>query len=1407
MVAGQSATVKVSLPQKGDRAVYHIKPKDSLDLSGLDMTNMRIDLLGADVVLTQTKTGVTIVLAQLALYLFSKDDAPTLLGPGGAEMTPESMLSHIGKVWEFTANDYLGITSLEKSAPTESDKTAQGEADGDKSLAAKVQVAEAAAAMAKTLGQNAPQEPKPLNEDSKKFDQLLDMPQAKTGDGLFNTPPRVAVEVPDRPPEEGSGNGLTFTFEARLLQPGRSETSLSASASEVRGGGAFETAVFDDRNSAQYSQEIIDVSAGSKSSYTIYADNPTYYTDSNATRVLELTPFLPDGFLPTEITLSGLPAGYSIVGATDNGGGSWTLTNPTLNSSGLILLPVTYPTSSGASFTLTINFVASFDASSSVATPATGEISYTLTRDVEVKNIAVAADGNYYDSDGHLVWAMAQNENSTKILGGDKTLTVYGAKGSDEVYSGSGDDTLYGAKGNDILSSGGGNDFLQGGEGDDILLGGTGTDTADYSDKSGDVGIDLSVLSAGRVTAYVATVAEDALEAIENLTGGSGNDTLSGDANANVLQGGDGDDTLMGRGGNDTLAGGTGTDTVSYAYAGNGVTVSLASGAATVAVGSGDTDTLTGIENILGSAFNDTLTGDTAANLLQGGGGSDTFFYSSGADTIEGGSGINTLNLTPAAHAASLDLGVVSGGYSTLTVNGESQQIQNIQNLTGTAYADTLSGNALDNTLQGAAGNDILSGADGDDVVYGGTGSDTLDGGNGSDTLRFDDLASAVNVVMSGVGDGTATSGADTDTFSSFETVYLSNQADSFRESTGDDRAYGLSGDDSFVMVAGDSGNDLFDGGTGTNTVDYTNASNPLTLSLTTGVATGNGTDTLTNIQNVLGTSGNDTISGAFGVTNQLDGGGGSNTLSYSYVASTAITANLSVVDGSGYATITTGSGDTDYVKNFSTVIGGGGADLFAGNGSGTTFYGGLGNDTFYASAGDDTFHGEGGTDGVVYTSRSEDITATLDASGNATVSFSGIGKTDTLTGMENLMGGSGADTLTGNAGNNVLHGGDNNDTLYGNDGSDSLYGGAGNDLLYGGNGNDTFYGDLGDDTIDGGSGTNHVTYAGISQAVTIDLRTTATATGGLIGTDTFTNIQQFTGSTTGDTFYGSSGNDTFSANGGTDVVYASQGNDTYTSSEYMRYDSYTARIVANLATGVIQKDTNNDGTTDYTDTGSNIYNFYTNNYDDTVTGNTLNNYINTKGGNDTLYASAGSDSYDAGSGTDSLYYTGLSGTLSANLTLNKITKSGDSSVDTLSGVEKVYANSGNDSFLTNSSAFSSYTTLDGGTGSDTIEFTSGTLSVEATSFASVFDNMEVLDLRNATLAGGDSFAITSNDIIGLTNSSRTLSMYVTSGFNSAISASSGYTLASDVTNGSSRTVTFTKSGETNVTLNVLTYS
>jgi len=222
----------------------------------------------------------------------------------------------------------------------------------------------------------------------------------------------------------------------------------------------------------------------------------------------------------------------------------------------------------------------------------------------------------------------------------------------------------------------------------------------------------------------------DTLLSIENVTGGAFNDTLTGNGSANVLSGLDGNDLLNGGAGADTIDGGNGTDTASYANAASAVTVTLTATGGSSS-GADGTDTLVSIENVVGSASNDTLTGNGFANVLdggagvdtiQGGGGDDVLIGGDGADNLDGGIGVNTADYSGSSAGVTVNLN--SGRGSGGAAQGDS--LANIQNITGSNFLDKLTGNGSANLLSGGGGNDQITGGGGADTLYGGTGADSF---------------------------------------------------------------------------------------------------------------------------------------------------------------------------------------------------------------------------------------------------------------------------------------------------------------------------------------------------------------------------------------------------------------------------------------------------------------------------------------------------------------------------------------------------------------------------------------------------------------------------------------------------------------------------------------------------------
>ena len=237
--------------------------------------------------------------------------------------------------------------------------------------------------------------------------------------------------------------------------------------------------------------------------------------------------------------------------------------------------------------------------------------------------------------------------------GGDDDDVLEGDDGNDSLDGGDGNDELYAGAGDDSVLGGAGDDLIIGGSGagNDKYIGGDGVDTVKYTSATAGITVNLSG-GIAKSSGLDAGIGKDSLASIENVIGGDFNDVLIGSAGNNELDGGAGNDTVNGGNGNDLIIdtvasgndkyiGGGGADTVDYSSALAAITVNLLAGrAASTSADAGiGTDTLAGVENVVGGAFDDSLTGSALANGLDGGDGNDTLAGGLGKDTLTGGLG------------------------------------------------------------------------------------------------------------------------------------------------------------------------------------------------------------------------------------------------------------------------------------------------------------------------------------------------------------------------------------------------------------------------------------------------------------------------------------------------------------------------------------------------------------------------------------------------------------------------------------------------------------------------------------------------------------------------------------------------------------------------------------------------
>lgn len=260
---------------------------------------------------------------------------------------------------------------------------------------------------------------------------------------------------------------------------------------------------------------------------------------------------------------------------------------------------------------------------------------------------------------------------------------------------------------------------------------------------------------------------------------------------------------LVSTGGNDVLAGTLpANDTVTYAFAAAPVTVSAAIAVQQNTLGAG-LDTLTNIDNLIGSGFADALTGNVRNNVLDGGAGIDTLKGGAGNDTyiVDNTGDIVTETLT-----GGTDL-VMSTATYTLKANAENLTLLGSAAINGT-------GNALANIITGNSGNNVLNGAAGADTLIGGQGNDTYTVDHSGDIVTeqsnagTDKINSAVDYTLPVEVENLTLTGA---------VAIIANGNDLANVLTGNALDNHLNGGIGNDTLTGGAGNDTLDGGTGNN--------------------------------------------------------------------------------------------------------------------------------------------------------------------------------------------------------------------------------------------------------------------------------------------------------------------------------------------------------------------------------------------------------------------------------------------------------------------------------------------------------------------------------------------------------------------------------------------------------------
>ena len=477
-------------------------------------------------------------------------------------------------------------------------------------------------------------------------------------------------------------------------------------------------------------------------------------------------------------------------------------------------------------------------------------------------------------------------------------------------------------------------------------------------------------MQAGADTIYGSSISN-------SLDGGRGNDTIYAGASSDILNGGSGDDILNGEDGNDTILGGLGSDTlnggsgddildggtdsdyVDYSSLSNAtgdtegikVNLSLATQQDTKKAG---LDTLSNIENVIGSTYDDTIIGNSDNNTIIAGSGNDTITTGAGANDITLGAGKDTVIIASTKDGAIIADAVIGEDKIILTGtanNGAALNVAALGTITAGAYT-TVFGTNHKFTLTGSTASDLsglvqfgkqavaatattaavtaveytaadfaFTAGSADDQIT--TGSANVNAGAGND------------VITTGKNTGTITGGAGSDTFvisnttAGTATIADLGATDILQVTAG---VVTVDVVESFTATAATTNAvvSAADSSTGTTLTLKDGVNVDMTLATLAGSANGYTIKTdaaVTTGATIVGSRGDDTITGSK-FADTITGGEGQDTITAGAGADTIIlTESVSAIDTVVLGTVTAAGIDTIVGFNAGTGIVGGQVD------------------------------------------------------------------------------------------------------------------------------------------------------------------------------------------------------------------------------------------------------------------------------------------------------------------------------------------------------------------------------------------------------------------------------------------------------------------------------------------------
>jgi Ca2+-binding RTX toxin-like protein len=768
------------------------------------------------------------------------------------------------------------------------------------------------------------------------------------------------------------------------------------------------------------------------------------------------------------------------------------------------------------------------------------------------------------------------------------------------------------------------------------------------------------------------------------IEGSASTDIIGGGSGPDLLSSGDGTDSFIGSSGNDIIDGGPGVDSLSFANLDSAIDANLANGTIQFST---FMQAVSNVESIVGTDYNDRLTGDAFDNTLSGGSGNDILEGSGGGDNLSGGTGDD---LYRAVDIADLVLEEANAGVDTVETDLASYTLPDqVEHVVATSLSpQTIVGNMSDNRFSSLNGGHAFTGLDGDDVFIVQAGDMVIETEFGGDdrietSLTLYVLPDNVETLIGtapiaqdlhgNILDNFLQGGIAVDSLVGLggNDIYAVGSGDRVIEAIGEgidlvvtsltsyalpdsvenltgtsSSAQSLQGNDLDNIIRGSATGNLFAGGAG-NDVYFVRSSDRVWEAANAGfdlVITSLATYTLTaNVENLTGTgtsgqklvgnSEDNVIVGSLGV-DTLIGRGGNDTYyvndSRDFVDELVSEGHDLVLTSVSYSLAGRAVNAEDLIVSDPLSSS---ALFLQGNSLDNMIIGSAGDDELDGSLGADILTGLGGNDVYIVDSASDQI---VEGASNgidhvvATVNYTLATNVSVEVLRTQNNNGTNPFNLTGN---NLVN------TVIGNAGNNFLDGGGGNDQLFGLGGDDTYVVDNIDDLISEqiGMGQDRV-LASISYRLPADEEIER-----LEALDPFaTSNLVLTGNSFANQIIGNAGNNELDGGGGADLLSGRAGNDAYVIGDSNVQivemagegtDEIAASVSYILATDIsVEVLRSRDAlTTDPINlTGNNLVN--------TVIGNAGDNILDGGGGNDQLQGLGGNDTYLVDSANDLVF-------------------------------------------------------------------------------------------------------------------------------------------------------------------------